>query len=57
MTRRCWCLRPVAKDIPDSLYCGNHDNPPPVNVRRFMDMEKYDPSDDTTHHKPTLADI
>lgn len=44
MKRRCYCGRPVAKDIADSVYCGEHDYPPPIRVRRFMDAELYDPS-------------
>lgn len=45
MTRRCWCYRPVAKDIPGSVLCGEHDYPPPRSIRRRIDDELYDPSE------------
>jgi len=26
---RCWCGRPVARDVADAVLCAEHDNPPP----------------------------
>jgi len=29
-TARCWCNRPVARDVVDAVECAEHDNPPPT---------------------------
>ena len=29
MTARCWCGRPVARDVPDAYLCAEHDDAPP----------------------------
>ena len=44
MTRRCWCYRPVAKDVPGAWLCAEHDDPPPRNTTRerplYLDIEE-----------------